>query len=234
MAKAKAKASILTKLIFVCGLWVLINIFAIIFIWSKSYFVDYGAIPATYYLDKRSDLSKPGHIITIVATHAEPSKYWFFGHMWVAFDTTPPNEPMGTHQYGYYSQNKEKAAIELVKSIFNPVGFYFGQTPVKGQIQIDDPWRHHLELKIQVNDDVYQSAIAEHEKWRTQEVYINRPKWGGKSYACQDYVYGIAGAIGLKTPKTSFGEFPPESFVKFAALNGVDVVHRPSIKNLLK
>lgn len=213
--------------------WVILNIALVLYSWGKSYFVDYGARPVTLNIDKRKNTNQKTHIITFVATQAEPEKYWLFGHLWVWFDETPSGEPKGTFQYGYYSQNKTHAAIELVKSIFNPLGFYYGQKPVLGQIQFDDPWPHHLELKVLVDEDTYKKAIITHQKWRKEKEYFNRPKWGEKSKGCQDYAYDIAQTIGLEAPSNHYGEFPPESFIKLAKINGVEINAKPSFGNYL-
>ncbi len=218
------------KLFFKISLfWLLFNIAFVAFAWGKSYFVDFGARPQTFTIDKRSDKSKEGKIITFVATQAEPEKQWLFGHLWVWFETSPPIEAKGQFQFGYYAANKTQAAIELVKTSINPLGIFIGQKPVLGQIQNDDPWPHHLELKVIIDNEKYDLALKTHEKWRKETQYFNRPKLGQKSKGCQDYAFDIAQSIGLKAPQSHWGEFPPESFVKLAELNGVKIKRKLSL-----
>lgn len=228
--KKKFKIGSIFKIAF---LWFFLNLTLALFSWGKSYFVDFGARPTAYQLDLRKEKQSPGEIITFVATQPEPEKAWYFGHLWVWFGKDLPHEPKGKTQFGYYSQDQNIAAIELAKALLNPFGFYFGQTPVKGEIRFDDPWPHHLELRVNVDKAEYQNAIKAHENWRAQSLYINRPKWGQKSYACQDYAFDIARHIGMKTPEKTFGEFPPESFVDFAKMNGVQIQMKPSLGAVL-
>lgn len=229
MKKIKSGTSIAIKLFL---FWFFLNLTIVTFAWGKSYFVEFGSRPQTFTIDLRHDKNQIGETITFVATQPEPEKTWYFGHLWVWFGRDLPNEPKGKNQFGYYSQNQNIAAIELAKALINPFGFYFGQKPVKGEIRFDDPWPHHLELTVKIDTQAYEKAVKIHEKWRAQDRYLNRPKWGEKSYACQDYAFDIARSIGLKTPQNTFGEFPPESFVKFAAMNGVKVPKKPSLGSL--
>ena len=222
------KINLFKTILLIAFAWFLANLALVLFSWGKSYFIDFGPRPTNYQLDLRKDKTKQGHKIIFVATQAEPEKAWLFGHLWVAFDQTPNNEPKNTYQYGYYSKDKTEATKELAIAVMNPFGFYFGQKPVQGQIQIDDPWPHHIQLIAQVDDEDFQKALETHYKWRKETKYLIRPHWGEKSYACQDYVFAIADTIGLKTYKNHYGEFPPESFVKFAKLNGIKVESRPS------
>jgi hypothetical protein len=223
------KAKIFKSLLIICLLWILINFFLVIFSWSKSYFVDFGPSPSTYEIDIRKNTNQSGHIIKFVATQPNPKKGWLFGHLWVAFDTTPNNEEANTFQFGYYAKNKALAAKELAIAVFNPFGFYFGQKSTIGQIQSDDKWKHQLELVVKIDDASYQNALLTHYKWRAENRYINRPAWGKESFACQDYAFAIANSIGLKSYKNHYGEFPPESFVHLAKVNGIKVKKRPKI-----
>lgn len=226
MKKIRAGAKLIGKLFLS---WFFLNLIIVFIAWGKSYFVDFGPRPQVFELDLRKDTASKGDTITFVATQAEPEKLWYFGHLWVWFGKDLPHEPKGKNQFGYYSQDQNIAAFELAKGLLNPLGFYFGQKAVKGEIRFDDPWPHHLELRVRVDEKDFNNAIATHEKWRAQNVYLNRPKWGEKSYACQDYAFDIARAIGMKTPFKTFGEFPPESFVKFSAMNGIKVPEKLSL-----
>lgn len=218
------------KLFFrIAFLWLVFNIFLVVFAWGKSYFVDFGVRPATYSIDLRDDKSQKGNFITFVATQAEPEKQWLFGHLWVSFETTPPNEKAPNHQFGYYAANKTAAAIELVNTSINPLGFFMGQKPVLGQIQIDDPWPHHLELRVNIDSIDYENAIKTHQKWRLEKEYYNRGKMGKNAKGCQDYAFDIAQSIGLKTPKNHWGEFPPESFVNLAQANDIKIEKKLSL-----
>ncbi len=191
--------------------------------WSKSYFVDFGPRPTKYEIDMRADKTQKGRRIVFVATQAQPERHWYFGHMWVQYETTPIGAAPNTFQFGYYSKNQTEAAKELAISYINPLGFIFGQRPVEGVIKSDDPWPHHLELITFIDEAAYQRALAEDANWRKQSIYTNNPGWGKPSYGCQDYAFAIARVIGLETPKSSFGKFPAESFVNFAHKNGIEV-----------
>lgn len=193
------------------------------FAWAKSYFVDFGPRPTSYSIDLRKDKSVNGRKITFVATQAQPERYWYFGHLWVQYETTPSNAAPGTYQFGYYSKNQTEAAKELLISYLNPLGFYFGQKPVEGIIKSDDPWPHHLELIVQVDEATYKKALETDAEWRAKTIYTNNPGWGKSAYGCQDYAFAIANSIGLKTPKNRFAQFPAESFVNFAHENGIQV-----------
>lgn len=226
MKTLKPKLNFIRPLIGLYFLWIFFVICTAVFAWSKSYFVDFGARPITYSLDLRNDKTKVGHNIIFVATQAEPEKYWWFGHLWVAYETTPKGAQAGTYQFGYYSKDQNEAAIQLALSYFNPLGAVFGQKPVEGIIKSDDMWPHHLELKVQVSDAQHNNAMKTDALWRTKTQYTNRPRWEEEGFGCQDYVFAIAQSIGLKTPKNHAGQFPAESFVNFAAINGVQVKHK--------
>lgn len=191
--------------------------------WAKSYFVDFGARPTEYALDLRKNKSAQGREIVFVATQAQPERHWYFGHMWVQYETTPKAAAPNTFQFGYYSKNQTEAAKELALSFINPFGFYFGQKPVEGIIKSDDAWVHHLELKVKIDEETYKKALEEDAIWRVQKIYTNNPGWKKPAYGCQDYAFAIAKTIGLKTPKSHFGRFPAESFVNFAHENGIEV-----------
>ena len=209
----------------VCAVFVWIGsvfIFAL-WSWSKSYFVDFGPRPTSYFIDLRANKAANGRQIVFVATQALLKRKWYFGHLWVQYETTPPNAPTGTYQFGYYSKNQTEAAKELLISYLNPLGFYFGQKPVEGIIKSDDPWPHHLELKVQIDEAAYKKALEADSLWRAKTIYTNNPGWGKPAFGCQDYAFAIAVAIGLNAPQSHFAQFPAESFVNFAHENGIEV-----------
>jgi len=203
--------------------WVLFVVFSASFAWAKSYFVDFGPRPTKYYIDKRTNKNSVGRTIVFVASQAQPERKWYYGHLWVQYETTPALAPKNTFQFGYYSVDQNLAAKELLLSYLNPFGFFFGQKSVEGTIKSDDPWPHHLELRVQIDEAAYEAALIIDEEWRKKKTYTNNPGWGKPPNGCQGYAYAIADAIGLKTPKSQFGQFPAESFVNFAAENGVIV-----------
>ena len=178
MHSKNPKYSLAKNSLLIALLWVVFNIICVGFAWSKSYFVDFGPRPTVYAIDLRQNKTANGHIITFVATQAQPSKYWYFGHMWVVFDTTPESAKKGEYQFGYYSKNQTQAAKELLISYLNPFGFYFGQKTVEGIIKSDDPWTHHLELVTKIDDAAYAKALETDKLWRVKKEYTNHPAWG--------------------------------------------------------
>jgi len=45
----------------------------------------------------------------------------------------------------------------------------------------------------------------------------------GKTFACQDYVFDVAAALGLDAAHRSWTEFPMGSFLRFARINKIAI-----------
>ena len=208
--------------------WVVGNLLLIIASWSRSYFAPIGSIPQIAALDLRQNKSVPGHVVTIVATKPTPSKGDFIGHLWIAWPQTPPFAPAGTKESGYYATNQLHAALTLAGAIWAPWGFITGQAPVSGHMKVDDGWWRHVQVNVTVDDAHYQAALAVDTKWRRETRYSLRPGLQGigqgRTWACQDYVFEVASALGLKAQHRDWRQFPMGSYLDFAARNGIVVI----------
>jgi hypothetical protein len=207
--------------------WFLGNLALILASWGRSYFTPIEPLPQIASIDLRTDKSRAGRVVSIIATRPTPSKADYIGHMWVAWPQTPPLAPSGSKEGGYYADNQLQAAVTLAGAIWAPWGFATGQTPVGGHMKVDDGWWRHKEVRVLVNEDRYQVALKVDTKWRTEKRYSLRPGVAGigqgRTWACQDYVLEVAGALGLKTGQRNWTQFPMGSFMDFIKLNEIAV-----------
>jgi hypothetical protein len=208
-------------------LWFFANFVLIIASWGRSYLTPTGSVPQVFALDLRADKSIPGHMVTIIATKQTPSKGDYIGHMWVAWPQTPPLAPAGTKEAGYYAADQLQAALTMAGAIWAPWGFITGHAPVAGHMKVDDGWWRHKQINVTVDEAHYQAALAVDSKWRRETRYGLRPGIKGvgqeRTWACQDYVFEVAAALGMKADHRDWTQFPMGSFVDFATANGVVV-----------
>jgi hypothetical protein len=207
--------------------WFLGNLVLILASWGRSYFAPRGASPQIASVDLRENKTIAGRVVTIIATRPTPSKADYIGHMWIAWPETPPLAPAGTKEGGYYASNQLQAALILAGAIWAPWGFLTGQAPVEGLMKVDDGWWRHKQIDVRVDEAQYQAAIAVDSKWRRETRYSLRPGikgiGQGRTWACQDYVFEIASALGLKADQRNWTQFPMGSFLDFAKRNEIAV-----------
>ena len=207
--------------------WLLGNLLLVIASWSRSYFALMAPIPQVATFDLRLNKTVPGHIISIIATKPMPLKGDFIGHMWIAWPQTPPLAPKGTKESGYYATNQLQAAMTMAGAIWAPWGFITGHAPIAGQLKVDDGWWRHVQIDVTIDETRYQAALAIDTKWRRETRYSLRPGikgiGQGRTWACQDYVFDVASALGMKANNRDWTQFPMESFLAFAKENKVTV-----------
>lgn len=225
----KKRKNIFGQIIKAFFAWVVLIILVAFSYWGRSYFLDFGGGLQVYEKDLRQNKAEQGRVVTFVATQPKLTKLWLFGHIWVEYETAPDISKPNSHDYGYYSIDQTKAALELLKSVVLPWGFITGQKIVEGEIRDDSPWEHKLELKVRIDEKTYSKALLADKKWRNQNKYLNHPKLGENSYACQNYALDIARNIGLNVDDKNWRIFPPENFIKLAKLNGIEVRRKLSL-----
>jgi hypothetical protein len=208
--------------------WLLLNLALVLASWSRSYYAAISNIPQVHAIDLRADKSVPGRVVTLIATKPTPSKADYIGHMWVAWTETPPLAPAGSKEGGFYADNQLEAAATMAGALLAPWGFATGQNPVGGHMKADDGWWRHVQIDVTVDDARYQAALAIDTKWRREKRYSLRPGIAqlgnaGRTWACQDYVFEVATALGLKATSRNWTQFPMGSFLDFARENGVTV-----------
>ena len=210
--------------------WFLGNLVLVLASWGRSYLTPINPLPQIITLDLRPDTAVKGRVVTIIATKPTPSKADYIGHMWVAWPETPPLAPANTKEGGYYAVDQVRAALTLAGAIWAPWGFLTGQAPVDGLMKADDGWWRHVQVDVTVDEVHYQAALAVDTKWRRESRYSLRPGiigFGlGRTWACQDYVFEVAAALGMKTDQRNWTQFPMGSFLDFAGLNGLVVSER--------
>jgi hypothetical protein len=208
--------------------WFLLNLTLVLASWARSYYADINPIPQVLTLDTRTDKAIPGRIVTLIATKPTPAKADYIGHMWVAWPQTPPLAPSGSKEGGFYADNQVQAAATMAGALLVPWGVFTGQAPVAGHMKADDGWWRHVQIDVTVDEAHYQAALAVDTKWRGEKRYSLRPGIAGfggqgRTWACQDYVFEVAGALGLKATHRNWTQFPMGSFLDFAKDNGVVV-----------
>jgi hypothetical protein len=210
--------------------WSLLNSALVAASWGRSYFATIAPLPQVLALDLRTDTTVPGQVVTIIATKPTPSQSDFIGHIWVAWPKTPPFAPAGSKEGGYYAKDQMRAAGALAGALLAPWGFIRGQTPVEGYMRIDDGLWRHAQLSVTVDDARYRAALLVDTKWRRETRYSLRPSLVGKrahqTFGCQDYVFDVAQALGLKAHDRDWKRFPMEAFLDIANDNGVIVIGR--------
>jgi hypothetical protein len=214
-------------LLFVTLAWVFGNLLLVLTSWGRSYLTPHSGAPFVAAIDLRRDTTNPGRIVTIIATSPTPSKGDYIGHMWIAWPQTPPLAPKNTKESGFYAVNQIDAVIQMAGAILAPWGFATGQAPVPGHLKVDDGWWRHKQINVTVDEATYQAALAVDTKWRAEARYSLRPGirsiGPGRTWACQDYVYEVAAALGLKADHRNWTQFPMGSFVDFAKRNEIAV-----------
>jgi hypothetical protein len=208
--------------------WFMVNLAFVIASWARSYYAPINAKPQILRIDARADKALPGRVVTLIATKPSPSKGDYIGHMWVAWPQTPPLAPAGSLEGGYYANSHPEAIIAMAGALLVPWGALTGQAPVGGHMKADDGWWRHVQIDVTVNDNRFQAALAVDTKWRREGRYSLRPGVAGfggqgRTWACQDYVFEVADAMGLKADRRDWKQFPMESFLYFARDNGLVV-----------
>ena len=210
--------------------WIALNLGLVVAAWVRSYYARIEPVPQSASLDLRTDTSAPGRVITIIATKPTPSKGDFIGHLWLAWPETPPLAKPGTREAGYYAHDQIQAIKAMAAALILPWGTVTGQGYVPGLMKADDGWWRHLEVHVRVDEARYQAALAVDRRWRTENRYRLRPSMigpdKGRTFACQDYVFDVAGALGLEASHRSWTEFPMGSFLRFARINKIDIARK--------
>jgi hypothetical protein len=210
--------------------WFLLNLSLVLASWGRSYLADIHPIPQVARVDLRADKSKAGQIVTIIATKPDPSRADFIGHMWIAWPSTPPLAPAGSKEGGYYADSQNQAIAAMAVALLLPWGFATGQAPVGGHMKVDDGWWRHVQIDVAVDESRYQAALAVDSKWRRETRYSLRPGLkgvgAGRTWACQDYVFEVAAALGMKADHRNWTQFPMGSFLDFAKNNDIAVTGR--------
>ena len=213
--------------IFVSLAWIVGNLLAVMASWGRAYYTQIDPARRVVSIDLRPSKAIPGRAVTIIATRPTPSKADYIGHMWVAWPQTPPAAPAGSKEGGYYAIDQVQAAATLAGAILAPWGFVTGQEPVAGHMKVDDGWWRHVQIDVTTDEAHYQAALAVDTKWRHETRYSLRPGikgiGQGQTWACKDYVFDVAVALGLKADHRNWTQFPMGSFVDFAKLNGIVV-----------
>lgn len=210
-----------------CLAWVLLNFGLVVAAWMRSYYAPIEPVPQATSLDLRTDKTAPGRTITIIATKPTPSKGDFIGHLWLEWPETPPLATPGTREAGYYANDQIQAIQAMAAALILPWGSVTGQDLVPGLMKVDDGWWRHLQVHVRVDEAQYQAALRVDGRWRTEDRYRLRPSMigpdKGKTFACQDYVFDVAAALGLDTARRSWTEFPMGSFLRFARINKIAI-----------
>jgi hypothetical protein len=221
----RGKPILLTLL--ACLAWVLLNLGLVVAAWTRSYYAPIEPVPQAASIDLRTDKSTPGRVITIIATKPTPSKGDFIGHLWLEWPETPPLAKLGSRESGYYANDQIQAIKAMAAALILPWGTVTGQDFVPGLMKADDGWWRHLEVHVRVDEARYQAALAVDRRWRSENRYRLRPSMigphNGKTFACQDYVFDVADALGLDTAKRSWTEFPMGAFLRFARINKIAI-----------
>jgi hypothetical protein len=208
--------------------WFMLNLTLVMASWGRSYFADIGPVPQSHSLDTRTDKSLPGRVVTLIATKPTPSKADYIGHMWIAWPQSPPLAQAGSKESGFYAHNQLEAAAGMAGALLVPWGVVTGQSPVAGYLKADDGWWRHVQIDVTVDEARYQAALAVDQRWRGEKRYSLRPGiaglgGAGRTWACQDYVFEVAAALGLKANHSNWTQFPMGAFLDFARDNGVVV-----------
>jgi hypothetical protein len=206
--------------------WFLLNLGLVLASWGRSYYAQTDPTTQVYALDTRADKTNRGRVVTLIATRPTPSKGDFIGHMWVAWPQSPPLAPKGSREGGYYADSHPQAMAAMAGALLVPWGAISGQAPVGGHMKADDGWWRHIQINVTVDEARYQQSLAIDSKWRRETRYSLRPGikglgGQGRTWACQDYVFEVASALGLKADRRDWKQFPMEAFVYFARDNGV-------------
>jgi hypothetical protein len=213
------------------GVWVAAHLGLVIAAWAHAKFAPIDPIPQEHALDLRGDRAQAGRVVTIVATRPTPTKGDWIGHLWIAWPETPPGAPAGTRESGYYAQSQLQAAAALAGALVAPWGAWTGQPAVPGLLKVDDGWWRHVTLAVRVDESAYRAALGVDARWRAQTRYVLRPAAhgpeAGRTFGCQDYVFDVAEALGLKTGPRDWRRFPMGSFRDFAAANGIHLDRGP-------
>jgi hypothetical protein len=92
-------------------------------------------------------------------------------------------------------------------------------------LRADDGLRPDFVWRIRVTEAAYTQAQAVDARWRTETRYVLRPGIAGagpaRTFACQDYVREVAGALGLQIPPPDWSVFPPTQFRRLLVVNGL-------------
>jgi hypothetical protein len=218
----------LRLLMFVSLGWFLLNLGLVAASWSRSYFAPGGSETRTIAVDARTNSALPGRIVTLVATRPMPGKGDFVGHLWVSWPEPPPGAPQGSSESGFFADDQVQAASALAGSLLAPWGAVTGQVPVPGRLVEDDGRWRHVQFEITADEAAYQAALAVDRRWRDETRYSLRPglpALGGtaRTYSCQDYVFEVAEALGLKRAKRDWTQFPMGAFLDLLDANSLAV-----------
>jgi hypothetical protein len=210
--------------------WFLGNLALVGASWGRSYFAPIAPIAQIAHVDLRTNKALPGQVVSIIATKPTPSKGDYIGHMWIAWPATPPLAPAGSKEGGYYADSHAQAITALAGTLLAPWGFVTGQAPVGGHMKADDGWWRHVQVDVRIDEESYQAALQVDTRWRRETRYSLRPGLAGfgnnRTWACQDYVFEVAAALGLKADHRNWTQFPMGSFLDLAKRNKIDVTTR--------
>jgi hypothetical protein len=200
----------------VAGLWIGLNLAGVLVAWARAYTAEFGATPATVALDLRRD-DAPGRTILIAANRPRPERGDVIGHLWVIWPEAPGPEP--TRAFGFYADSQPAAAAALAGALIAPWGFATGAPVVEGGLASDDGEPFERAIAVTVDDAVFSRALDVHRAWSQRTDYRIRPPLDAAPAACQDYVFAIAGALGLAVPARDWTQLPASTFLDLAAAN---------------
>lgn len=196
------------------------SVFFMIALWLRSYFLKLKPEITNKIIDMRQDKNANGKVLELCLVKAAPLKSIWFGHLWINWQEPPPNSN-GIAAAGYYAECKLTALRYLIISLISPFGIFTGQKPLKAVFADDSGVNHQAKLCFLIDEEVYEQAIKIDAKWRRRRIYSLRPKMGGRTYSCRDYVFEVLEVLGLNTKiaRNKWAAFPPQSFYEFMKIN---------------
>jgi hypothetical protein len=205
--------------------WCLIVVIGVLIAYGRGYWNEGGGRDASFALDLRQDRNTPGQVVELVTRRAEPDEGLIIGHTWAVWPQDPPHAGQGglPPGWGYYAEPFWPGAAAVARNMFNPLGLITGMKPVPGHLTAETWALPQMRLVLTLDAAGYARVRAVHERWLAETRYSVRPGLYSPRVACQDYVYDLAQAAGLKVPARHWMEFPYTSYLRLLAANGIDV-----------
>jgi hypothetical protein len=209
-----------------CAAWVAALVLLVAASWVRANGPESPVAPVVYRLDLRTDPAIPGRTVDIVAKTASPTGGDYVGHIWIGWPETPAGARPGSRAAGYYADDQLQAVAGLAGALVAPWGVLTGQNAVPGRMRADDGLPGETILRIEVEEAAYQRALAVDAAWRQETRYVLRPGvrgvGPGRTFACQDYAFEVAQALGLRRPTSFWGNFPATHFRNLLRANAID------------
>jgi hypothetical protein len=204
--------------------WVLFLLGAVLIAYGRAYWNDGGGREAAFAIDMRADPANPGKVVELVTRRAEPDEGLIIGHTWVVWPENPPHASMPGQApgWGHYADPFWQGFRAVVLNVLNPAALVTGMPRVPGRLMAETWAQPQMRIVLTLDATGYARVEAVHRRWAAETRYSVRPGTFGPRIACQDYVYDIAEAAGLKTPKRDWMEFPYTSFLRLLDANAID------------